>query len=480
MKNPQRYLLQCVLFLTAVLSSTFSMSTLASLPDFTELVEETSPSVVNIATIKHAHGNQYGAMAERYNLPQEVPEIFRHFFDQFDHGQRGRSPFNQGQPKAEKSSLGSGFIISSDGYVLTNNHVIQGADEIIVRLSDRRELTAELVGADKRADLALLKVDARGLPEVDLGDSDDLKVGEWVLAIGSPFGFDYSVTAGIVSALGRSLPNESYVPFIQTDVAINPGNSGGPLFNLDGEVVGINSQIYTRSGGFMGVSFAIPISVAMNVADQLKEKGKVSRGWLGVIIQEVNKDLAESFGLKKAQGALVAQLLPNSPAEAGGLKSGDIITAFNGQEINLSSDLPHRVGRIKPGTMAKLNIVRNGKAKVIELEIGALPDTDEQIMASAAKVTPKENRLGVAAVTLNAEQVRQYGEGVMVDRVEPGKAGALAGLVRGDVITMIHGQRITSVNTFNKVVEGLPRGRSVPMQIIRRGSAMFIPLRLQD
>ena len=245
-----------------------------------------------------------------------------------------------------------------------------------MRLSDRRELTAELVGADERADLALLKVEARGLPEVDLGDSDDLKVGEWVLAIGSPFGFDYSVTAGIVSALGRSLPNESYVPFIQTDVAINPGNSGGPLFNLDGEVVGINSQIYTRSGGFMGVSFAIPISVAMNVADQLKEKGKVSRGWLGVIIQEVNKDLAESFGLKKAQGALVAQLLPNSPAEAGGLKSGDIITAFNGQEINLSSDLPHRVGRIKPGTLAKLNIVRNGKAKVIELEIGALPDTD--------------------------------------------------------------------------------------------------------
>ena len=456
------------------------MNGLASLPDFTELVEETSPSVVNIATIKHVHTNQYGAMAERYNLPQEVPEIFRHFFDQFDHGQRGRPPFNQGQPKAEKSSLGSGFIISADGYVLTNNHVIQGADEIIVRLSDRRELTAELVGADERADLALLKVEARGLPEVDLGDSDDLKVGEWVLAIGSPFGFDYSVTAGIVSALGRSLPNESYVPFIQTDVAINPGNSGGPLFNLDGEVVGINSQIYTRSGGFMGVSFAIPISVAMNVADQLKEKGKVSRGWLGVIIQEVNKDLAESFGLKKAQGALVAQLLPNSPAEAGGLKSGDIITAFNGQEINLSSDLPHRVGRIKPGTLAKLNIVRNGKAKVIELEIGALPDTDEQIMASAAKITPKENRLGVAAVTLNAEQVRQYGEGVMVERVEPGKAGALAGLVRGDVITMIHGQRITSVDTFNKVVEGLPKGRSVPMQIMRRGSAMFIPLRLQE
>ena len=481
MNNPQRYLLQCVLIFTTLLSSVFSMNSIASLPDFTELVEETSPSVVNIATIKHVNSNQYGAMAERYNLPQEVPEIFRHFLDQFDQGQRGRGPFNQGQPKAEKSSLGSGFIISADGYVLTNNHVIQGADEIIVRLSDRRELTATLVGADERADLALLKVNANGLPEVDLGDSDDLKVGEWVLAIGSPFGFDYSVTAGIVSALGRSLPNESYVPFIQTDVAINPGNSGGPLFNLDGEVIGINSQIYTRSGGFMGVSFAIPISVAMDVAEQLKEKGKVSRGWLGVIIQEVNKDLAESFGLKKAKGALVAQLLPDSPAEAGGLQSGDIITAFNGQEINLSSDLPHRVGRIKPGTVAKLNIVRNGKAKVIELEIGALPDTNQQILASAAaKAAPKVNRLGVVALALNAEQTRSYGEGVMVDSVESGKAGALAGLVRGDVITMIHGKRVTSVEVFNRVVVDLPKGRSVPMQILRRGSAMFIPLRLQD
>ena len=256
----------------------------AALPDFTELVQETSPSVVNIATIKH--GNQYGALSERYNIPQEVPDIFRHFFGQ--PGQHGRGQ----QPKQEKSSLGSGFIISSDGYILTNNHVVQGADEIIVRLSDRRELDAQLIGADERADLALLKVKATGLPEVELGNSDALKVGEWVLAIGSPFGFDYSVTAGIVSALGRSLPNESYVPFIQTDVAINPGNSGGPLFNLDGEVIGINSQIYTRSGGFMGVSFAIPISVAIDVAEQLKEKGKVSRGWLGVVIQEVNKDLA--------------------------------------------------------------------------------------------------------------------------------------------------------------------------------------------
>lgn len=445
----------------------------AALPDFIELVQETSPSVVNIATIKH--GNQYGALSERYNIPQEVPDIFRHFFGQ--PGQHGRGQ----QPKQEKSSLGSGFIISSDGYILTNNHVVQGADEIIVRLSDRRELDAQLIGADERADLALLKVKATGLPEVELGNSDALKVGEWVLAIGSPFGFDYSVTAGIVSALGRSLPNESYVPFIQTDVAINPGNSGGPLFNLDGEVIGINSQIYTRSGGFMGVSFAIPISVAIDVAEQLKEKGKVSRGWLGVVIQEVNKDLAESFGLKQAKGALVAQLVPGSPAEKGGLLSGDIITAFNGQEINLSSDLPHRVGRIKPGTMAKLSIVRNGKSKNIRLEIGALPDGDSQKLGAVPeKPSPKDNRLGVVVAELSAQQERSYGEGVIVQKVENGRAGAMAGIVRGDIISIIYGERIRSVEDFDRIVESLPNGRSVPMQIVRRGAAMFIPLRLTD
>lgn len=464
----------------------FSLSSQASLPDFTELVEETSPSVVNIATIKHINSGQYGDFSERYNLPQEVPEIFRHFFDQFDQGRRGQGqvPFGQGQPKAEKSSLGSGFIISSDGYILTNNHVIKDADEIIVRLSDRRELEAELIGADQRADLALLKVKATGLPEVEMGNSDELKVGEWVLAIGSPFGFDYSVTAGIVSALGRSLPNENYVPFIQTDVAINPGNSGGPLFNLEGEVVGINSQIYTRSGGFMGVSFAIPISVAIDVAEQLKDKGKVSRGWLGVVIQEVNKDLAESFGLKKAKGALVAQLLPGSPAEAGGLLSGDIITSFNGHEINLSSDLPHHVGRVKPGTEAKLHIVRNGKSKIIKLEIGALPEDNSQMIGSASKNTPKPvqqvNRLGIVVVELSANQNRKYGDGVLVQRVESGQDGALSGIVAGDIISMIHGEHISSVADFNRVVESLPEGRSVPMQIVRRGSTMFIPLRLSS
>ncbi len=472
-QNPNSINLKVVIYSALCLClSLVSASSQASLPDFTELVQDTSSSVVNIATIKH--GNQYGALAERYNIPQQVPDIFKHFFGQPGQGQ-GQ------QPQQEKSSLGSGFIISSDGYILTNNHVVQGADEIIVRLSDRRELEAQLIGADERADLALLKVKASGLPRVELGDSDKLKVGEWVLAIGSPFGFDYSVTAGIVSAKGRSLPNESYVPFIQTDVAINPGNSGGPLFNLEGKVVGINSQIYTRSGGFMGVSFAIPINVAVDVAEQLKEKGKVSRGWLGVVIQEVNKDLAESFGLKQAKGALVAQLVPGSPAESGGLQSGDIITAFNGQEINLASDLPHRVGRIKPGAKAKLSIVRNGKSKVITLEIGALPDGDGQKLGLVPqKPMGQENRLGVVVAELSVQQERNYGAGVLVSKVINGRAGSMAGLVQGDVIAMIYGERIASIADFNRIVAALPSKRSVPMQIVRRGSAMFIPLRMSE
>jgi serine protease Do len=486
MKLTTQYKIMSSISLTLLFCLSFfsGFSQASSLPDFTELVQETSPSVVNIATIKH--GNQYGkaydGLAEQYNLPKDMPDIFRHFFGPLgpnSGGEQGRGQAPN-QP-SEKSSLGSGFIISSDGYILTNNHVVQGADEIVVRLSDRRELDAQLIGADERADLALLKVKATGLPVVALGNSDTLKVGEWVLAIGSPFGFDYSVTAGIVSALGRSLPNESYVPFIQTDVAINPGNSGGPLFNLKGEVIGINSQIYTRSGGFMGVSFAIPISVAIDVVEQLKDKGKVSRGWLGVVIQEVNKDLAESFGLKQAKGALVAQLVPDSPAEAGGLLSGDIITAFNGQEINLSTDLPHRVGRVKPGTKAKLNIVRNGKTKILHLEIGALPDGDSQQLGQMnANPAYKQNRLGIVVSELSAQQQRSDGNGVLVQQVINGRSGAMAGVVTGDVISMIYGERIRSVADFTRIVESLPSGRSVPMQIVRRGAAMFIPLRLAD
>ena len=328
--------------------------------------------------------------------------MFREFFER-NMPQVPRSP--RGDRQREAQSLGSGFIISSDGYVLTNNHVVADADEIIVRLSDRSELQAKLVGTDPRTDVALLKVEGKNLPTVKLGDSEKLKVGEWVLAIGSPFGFDHSVTKGIVSAKGRTLPNDTYVPFIQTDVAINPGNSGGPLFNMNGEVVGINSQIFTRSGGFMGLSFAIPIDVALDVSNQLKKDGKVSRGWLGVVIREVNKDLAESFGLDKPAGALVAQVLEDGPAAKGGLQVGDVILSMNGQPIIMSADLPHLVGSLKDGAKARLEIIRNGKRQNLDITIGALPEDDADIGTGAgAGAERNSNRLGVSVADLTAEQ----------------------------------------------------------------------------
>lgn len=451
-------LINIVLFLFA----TFSLTAQANLPDFRPLVKQASPAVVNISTISHS--KQRG-----YHGQQPMPEIFRYFFNMPEFGQ---------QPDTDSQSLGSGFIISKDGYILTNHHVIKGADEILVRLNDRRELEAKLIGADETTDLALLKVEASNLPMVKLGDSDALEVGEWVVAIGSPFGFDYSVTAGIVSAKGRSLPRDNYVPFIQTDVAINPGNSGGPLFNLNGEVVGINSQIYTRSGGFMGVSFAIPINVALNVSEQLKDTGRVARGWLGVMIQEVNKELAESFGLTKAAGALVAQVVPDGPSDKAGLQSGDIITHFNGNAIVMSSDLPHQVGRIKPGTTAKIDLVRNGKKKTLKVVIGQLPESDVQLAQRSPTDTSSLNRLGVQVDNLSAAQRKQVGDGVVVKDIQPTGAGAQAGLMVGDIVTMVYGEAIHSASQFEQVVKKLPAGRSLPMRIVRRGNAMFIPLRI--
>lgn len=457
-----------VLFLCMVLAS-FSF---ADLPDFTDLVERASPAVVNISTIQRSRP---GRIQGQFDNPQDMPEIFRRFFNV------PGAPGYRGAPnqQQDRTSLGSGFIISKDGYVLTNNHVIEGADEIYVRLNDRRELSAELVGADASTDLALLKVKASNLPVVSIGDSDRLKVGAWVLAIGSPFGFDYSVTKGIVSAKGRNLPNENYVPFIQTDVAINPGNSGGPLFNLDGKVVGINSQIYTRSGGFMGLSFAIPINVAMEVVAQLKQDGHVSRGWLGVVIQEVDKDLAESFGLKKAQGALVSKVVPNGPAAAAGIQPGDIISSFNGKEVVTSVDLPHLVGRAKVGDKINVDLIRHGKAKTIKVQIGLLPDDNATALPTSNLGESHQNRLGINVTDISGDQQQQWDvQGVLVTGVAQG-AGANAGLVTGDVITMIYGENIDSVKDFERVVDKLPAGRSVPMRIIRRGGAMFIPLRIQ-
>ncbi|WP_423815430.1 DegQ family serine endoprotease [Pseudomonas guineae] len=452
----------------------------ASLPDFTELVEQASPAVVNIST-RQKLPDRAAAGAGQLNVPdlEGLPPMFREFFER-NIPQMPRTP--GGGRQREAQSLGSGFIISADGYVLTNNHVIADADEIIVRLEDRSELEAKLIGTDPRSDVALLKIEATGLPIVKLGKSEELKVGEWVLAIGSPFGFDHSVTAGIVSAKGRSLPNESYVPFIQTDVAINPGNSGGPLFNLAGEVVGINSQIFTRSGGFMGLSFAIPMSVAMDVADQLKAEGKVSRGWLGVVIQEVNKDLAESFGLDKPAGALVAQVLEDGPAAKGGLQVGDVILSLDGKPIIMSADLPHLVGALKPGARAELDVVRDGARKKLKLTIGALPEDGEALAGNAAPgVERSSNRLGVKVVELSAEQKKSLDlkGGVVISEVQEGPA-ALIGLRPGDVITHLNNESINSAKTFTEVAQALPKNRSVSMRVLRQGRASFITFKLAD
>jgi serine protease Do len=467
------------LALASIVLLSQSMLARAELPSFTKMVEDASPAVVNISTRQKVAQRTVNAGAQAV-IPglEGLPPEFREFFE------RGvpQAPRNQGGRQREAQSLGSGFIISPDGYILTNNHVVNGADEIIVRLADRSELEAKLIGGDPRTDVALLKIAGKDLPTLKLGKSENLKVGEWVLAIGSPFGFDHSATAGIVSAKGRSLPNENYVPFIQTDVAINPGNSGGPLFNLDGDVVGINSQIYTRSGGFMGLSFAIPIDVAMDVANQLKTSGKVTRGWLGVVIQEVNKDLAESFGLDKPAGALVAQVLPEGPAAKGGLQAGDVILNLNGQPIIMSADLPHLVGALKSGDKAELDVVREGGRKALQVTVGALPEDEEALAANAASgPAVSSNRLGLLVVELTTEQKNALDlkNGVLVKDVQDGPA-ALMGVRVGDVITHLNNQAVDSSKSFAQIAKQLPSNRSVSMRVLREGRASFITFKLTE
>lgn len=446
----------------------------AKLPDFTDLVEDHADVVVNISTVNHV--NRQGPYQFQGDIEQ-IPEFFRHFFGA-PRDERGGE--GNGSGKRHRQSMGSGFIVSEDGIILTNNHVIDGADEIFVRFNDRRELKAELIGADKRSDLAVLKVDAEDLPVAKLGKSKKLEVGEWVFAIGSPFGFDYTVTAGIVSAKGRSLPNENYVPFIQTDVAINPGNSGGPLFNMDGEVIGINSQIYTRSGGFMGVSFAIPMDVAMEVADQLQDQGYVSRGWLGVLIQEVSKELADSFELKKAYGALVAQVVEGSPADEAGLKAGDIIIEYEGEEIDLSSELPHLVGRTKVGADAKLLVVRDGEEKRIKVEIGELPTPQDKPVKPTKRQEEASNKLGITVEELDEKSLERLNlvGGVRVLKVFDGAARS-AGVRQGDIIAKLNNQSFESIDDFEDVVDDLPEERAIPALIIRQGNPSFIVIKIK-
>jgi serine protease Do len=446
----------------------------ADLPNFVELVKETSSAVVNISTTQKVQSGM-PELPEGFEMP-EFPEgspfgeLFKYFFEQEENGDPGYH---------DAKSLGSGFIISKDGYVMTNYHVVKDGDEIIVRLSDHRELKAEVIGVDPRSDVALLKVDATGLPVARIGESSDLEVGEWVLAIGSPFGFDHSATAGIVSAKGRSLPRENYVPFIQTDVAINPGNSGGPLFNQAGEVVGVNSQIYSRTGGYMGLSFAIPIEVAMDVADQLKTSGKVSRGWLGVLIQDVTLDLAESFGMKRPRGALVAKVLPDSPALAAGINVGDVIVDFNGQDVMNSSSLPPIVGSSTVGVKLPVVVIRNGREKTLHVKLGELPD-DEVVAETSIKSENKAtNRLGISALDLSDKKKEELGieAGIQVGHLVTG-AASQAGVRKGDIILAIDGKTVTDLKQFEKIVEDLTAGKSVALLVQRDGSPTFLAIKV--
>ncbi|HXZ50853.1 MAG TPA: DegQ family serine endoprotease [Burkholderiales bacterium] len=440
------------------------------LPDFTQLVEHQGPAVVNIST-KQA--------VQRSALPQipgvddeELREFFRRFMPR-------RPPVEPG-PRSENRSLGSGFIISDDGYILTNAHVIEGADEIDVHFTDKREFKARVIGSDKRTDVALIKVDAKGLPIVKFGDPARLKVGEWVVAIGAPFGFENTVTAGIVSAKGRSLPEENLVPFIQTDVAINPGNSGGPLFNMRGEVVGINSQIYSRTGGFMGLSFAIPIDVALDVQKQLRANGRVSRGRIGVVIQEVTKDLATSFGLEDPRGALVNSVEKGSPASRAGIESTDIILSFNGKPIESSVDLPRIVGATPPGSKVPLEVWRKGAIVRLTISVGELKEQPVAGAEAAPAAKPPEvaaNRLGIVVSELSAEQSRELGlkHGLVVTEVRP---EARVEVQRGDVLLMLaHAGKQTqleSVKQLNTLLNGLAKDAVITLQVRRGGATAFV------
>lgn len=435
------------------------LSASVAVPEFADIVERTSPAVVNISATAKSKPVEAGL--------DDMQELLRRFY--------GLDAQPQ-QPRA-KQSFGSGFIIGKEGYVLTNNHVIDEADKVTVRLSDRREVEAKVIGTDPRSDIALLKIVADNLPVVKIGDPAKLRVGDPVLAIGSPFGFDYSATAGIVSAKARALPNEAYVPFIQTDVAINPGNSGGPLFNTAGEVIGVNSQIYSRSGGFMGVSFAIPIDVAMEVVAQLREKGKVSRGYLGVAIQEVTKELADAYGLERPAGALIASVEADSPADKAGLKSGDVVTQFNNININLAAELPQAIGRAKVGDTYSLSVVRERKSLQLQVKIQPIPE-EQSVAAKAA--SPDLSRLGLTLRDLQESEKAslKLAGGAVVVKVAAG-SGADAGLRNGDVITRLGSTAITNAREFVAAARKLNADVTVPVSVLRRGSTVILALKLE-
>lgn len=451
-----RFLLLVLVFF---IPSNTLLATGSNLPDFTRLVEKIAPAVVNIS-------------ATRVNKAPSQRSLLDNFF------RRNRPSVPQDYPPPQ-SSEGSGFIISEDGYVLTNRHVVVLADEIIVRLNNGREYNAELIGEDIGTDVALLKIAANSLPVIKTGHSEQLKVGEWVLGFGAPFGFDQTVTAGIVSAKRRTLGREQYVPYIQTDVAINPGNSGGPLVSLDGKVVGINSQILSRSGGYIGLSFAIPIELALHVAEQFKKYGKVHRGFLGVQYQDVTYDLAQAFGLDKVEGALLNQVTEDSVADKAGLKNGDIVLEFDGKVIRRAGELPFVVGLIHPGTTVKVDLVRAGKKMQLDLTVGERPEQPEQVAEAEKK--SDSNSLGLLVEDLD-EEIRRLIEtdGVVVSRVFKGPA-ARAGLRRGDIILTVANKKISSVAEFSVLIASLAKGQSVPLLVLRPpGSQQFLTIQIPE
>ena len=459
------------LFLIALLPILAITKSFANtLPDFSALVDKEGDAVVKISVI--ATAEQSSSSGIPGFDPEQIPEQFRRFFEQF--------PGAPEQAPRQGAGFGSGFIISNDGYIITNAHVVDNATEIRVGLHNRREYQAELIGADPASDIALLKVDANDLTVVKIGDSDDLRVGEWVLAIGSPFGFEHTATQGIVSALARSLPDDTYVPFIQTDVAVNPGNSGGPLFNTDGEVVGVNSQIYSRSGGYQGLSFSIPINVAMSIADQLKERGYATRGWLGVAIQNVDQALAESFGLSKPEGALVAQVTDASPADKAGLESGDIILKFNDKLVSYSSELPPLVGAVTPGSTVDVEILRNGDVQTLDVTIEPLDEGDRSASLPAASALD-QSRLGVEVAALTDTQKTDLGVtyGVLVSDMAPDGVAATAGIRPGDVILSINREKIEGVNELKGIVDNAPSDVAIPVLVQRDSSPIFLALTLE-
>jgi serine protease Do len=441
------------------------------LPDFTELAEKQGPAVVNISITSVVQGGMmpFPGMPEDENLQE--------FFKRF--GIPGMPGQGQGGQEYKSQSLGSGFIISQDGYILTNAHVVSEADEVLVKLSDKREFKAKIIGADKRTDVALIKIEANNLPKVTIGDPSQLKVGEWVAAIGSPFGLENTMTAGIVSAKGRALPQENFVPFIQTDVAINPGNSGGPLFNLRGEVVGINSQIYSRSGGSMGLSFSIPIDVAIDVSNQLKATGKITRGWLGIAIQELTKELAESFGMKNTNGALIAGVEKGGPAEKGGLQPGDVIVKFDSKPIVNSSDLPRAVGSTKPGKSVPVEVMRKGTAKTLNVAVGEMPTDPAEVAAQSRSVPkPEANKIGLTLKELTPAQKKKLNgkNGLLV--IDSTGVAAQAGIRRGDVIMGLNNSESQSVDLFNKQINAVPAGKTVAVLVLRGENTLYVPLKI--